>query len=148
VTARVPTPGGRPVSLLSSVLVWGPVLIWAGLIFWFSAQPDLRFVQERSLDFLVRKAGHMFAFGVLAALLWRALAGTSVRWPLVWAWLGATLYAATDELHQGFTPGRHPSPVDVAIDSLGALIGLCAIVAALAAYRTLAARRLDRGGVS
>jgi VanZ family protein len=47
--------------------------------------------------------------------------------------LGLTAgYAITDELHQGVTAGRHPSPVDVGIDSLGALI---AIVAALVVAR-------------
>jgi VanZ family protein len=35
------------------------------------------------------------------------------------------LYAVTDEIHQSFVPGRHPSIWDVVIfDNLGALIGL------------------------
>ncbi len=122
-------------------LEWGPVLIWAGLIFWFSAQPNLRFSEEQGLDFVVRKAGHMFVFGVLAALLWRALADTPLRRPLLWAWLGATLYAASDEFHQGFTSGRHPSPIDVGIDSTGALIGLAAAVGALLVFRRVIAPR-------
>lgn len=130
--------GAGPLRRLT--LEWGPVLLWAGLIFWFSAQPNLRFAEEQGLDFIVRKAGHMAAFGVFAVLLWRALAGTSLRWPLAWAWLGTTLYAASDELHQGFTAGRHPSPVDVSIDSIGALIGLALVVAALAVYRRRFAR--------
>ena len=41
------------------------------------------------------------------------------------AWLLAFFYAVTDEFHQSFTPGRHPSVWDVVIfDNLGALIGL------------------------
>ena len=41
------------------------------------------------------------------------------------AWLLAILYAATDEFHQSFTVGRHPSAWDVLIfDNLGALISL------------------------
>ena len=41
------------------------------------------------------------------------------------AWLLAILYAATDEFHQSFTAGRHPSVWDVLIfDNLGALISL------------------------
>ena len=45
------------------VVAWLPVIAWAGLIFAFSAQPNLRFVPDQNLDFLVRKAGHMAVFG-------------------------------------------------------------------------------------
>ena len=34
----------------------------------------------------------------------------------------AVAYAVTDELHQTFVPGRNGSPVDVAIDAVGALL--------------------------
>ena len=110
---------------------WGPVLAWAGLIFWFSAQPNLRIASDNSLDFVVRKAGHMFVFGVLAVLCWRAFrdAGASLA-PLL-AWVLASGYAATDEFHQAFTSGRHASPVDVGIDSLGALLGIAFVALAL-----------------
>ena len=41
------------------------------------------------------------------------------------AWLMSVVYAATDEFHQCFTPGRHPSAWDVLIfDNLGSLLGL------------------------
>ena len=58
------------------LLVWAPVVGWAALIFVLSAQPDLRVVPDARLDFVVRKLGHMGAFGILALLLWQALAGT------------------------------------------------------------------------
>ena len=113
---------GRP------LLAWVPAIAWAGLIFAFSAQPNLRFVPDAGLDFLVRKAGHMGVFGILALLLWRAVAGTtSWRRPWAWALALAFLYAATDELHQGFAAGRHPSAVDVGIDAAGALIAVVAV---------------------
>ena len=41
-----------------------------------------------------------------------------------WAFGLAVAYACTDELHQTFVRGRHGTPVDVAIDAAGALIGL------------------------
>jgi len=113
---------GRP------VLAWLPAIAWAGLIFAFSAQPNLRFAPDEGLDFLVRKAGHMVAFGILALLLWRSVAGTTAwRRPWAWALALAVLYAASDELHQGFVAGRHPAAVDVGIDATGALIAVMAV---------------------
>jgi VanZ family protein len=106
---------------------WAPVVGWAALIFVLSAQPNLRFVPDEGLDFVVRKLGHMGVFGILALLSWRALAGTTAwRRPLAWAFALTVLYAATDELHQGFVAGRHLSAVDVGIDATGALIALAA----------------------
>jgi VanZ family protein len=109
-------------------VTWLPAIAWAGLIFAFSAQPNLRFAPDAALDFLVRKAGHMAVFGILALLLWRAVAGTTVRRrPWAWALALAVLYAATDELHQGFVAGRYPSAIDVGIDAAGALIAVVAV---------------------
>jgi VanZ family protein len=106
---------------------WLPVIAWAGLIFAFSAQPYLRFVPDQNLDFLVRKAGHMGVFGILALLLWRAVAATTAwRRPWAWALALAVLYAVTDEFHQGFVAGRHESALDVGIDAAGALIAVAA----------------------
>jgi VanZ family protein len=111
-----------------SLVAWLPAIAWAGLIFVFSAQPNLRFVPDAGLDFLVRKAGHMGIFGILALLLWRAIAGTTAwRRPWAWALVFAVLYAVTDELHQGGVTGRHAGAVDVGIDATGALIAVVAV---------------------
>ncbi len=109
-------------------LLWLPVLVWAGIIFALSATPNLRVAQAADLDFVLRKAGHMAAFGILAVLLWRALAFTGVRRAIVWSGVLTVAYAATDEFHQSFTSGRHPSPLDVGIDSVGALLFLLALM--------------------
>ncbi len=107
---------------------WVPAIAWAGLIFAFSAQPDLRFTPDEGLDFLIRKTGHMAVFGVLALLLWRAVA-TTTAWRRPWAWASAiaVLYAVTDELHQGMVTGRHTSAVDVGVDAAGALIAVAVV---------------------
>ena len=110
-----------------ALVAWAPAIAWAGLIFALSAQPGLRFAPDEGLDFVVRKLGHMAVFGILALLLWRALAATTAwRRPWAWAFALTTVYALTDELHQAFVATRHPSLVDVGIDAAGALIALVA----------------------
>jgi len=122
-----------------------PVLVWAGVIFAFSATPNLRVAQAADVDFVVRKAGHMFVFGVLAVLVWRALESSAVRHAMVWSWVLTVAYAASDEFHQSFTAGRHPSPVDVGIDSFGALLFLVALALWLRGRRARSrAPRQDR----
>jgi VanZ family protein len=111
------------------------VALWAGLIFVLSAQANLRFVTDDGLDIMIRKLGHLAVFGMLALLLWRALATVPHRdrWALALAF--TVIYAATDELHQAFVVGRHPSAADVAIDAIGALIAV-ALVGLAGAGRT------------
>ena len=70
----------------------------------------------------------MAVFGILALLVWRALATTTdVRRPAAWAIALTVLYAITDELHQGAVDGRHASAVDVGIDAVGALVAVALI---------------------
>ena len=82
---------------------------------------------RRPVDLVVRKVGHAGVFGILALLVWRAVGMTTdwrqPRTPAVA--LGLTVgYAITDELHQGLVAGRDPSPVDVGIDTVGALVAI------------------------
>ncbi len=96
---------------------WLPVVLWAAVIFGFSAVPSLG-TGLGTWDLVLRKLAHMTEYAVLAALLARAL-GRAVP-----AFLLGAAYAASDELHQTFVRGRHGDPVDVAIDSVGLLAGL------------------------
>ena len=98
---------------------WLPVLLWAAVIFAFSSIPSLG-TGLGTWDTLLRKGAHMAEYAVLALLLARALGREAPAFAL------GVLYAASDELHQAFVRGRHASPVDVAIDSVGLLIGLLA----------------------
>ncbi len=111
-----------------TVIFWAPPIAWAGLIFVLSAQPDLRFVPDEGLDFVIRKVGHAAVFAILALLLWRAVQATT-PWRRPWAWAIAltVLYAIVDELHQGLVTGRYASIVDVAIDAAGAVIAVAVV---------------------
>ncbi|MBM4408531.1 MAG: VanZ family protein [Chloroflexi bacterium] len=106
---------------------WLAVGAWMSIIFILSAQPHLRVTDDDGLDILLRKAGHLFAFGTLAVLLFEALpsrtegAGRTGR-----AFVLAVLYAVTDEVHQAFVAGRAAAATDVLIDAIGAGIALLA----------------------
>lgn len=115
------------------VAVWRalPAVLWAVLIFAFSAQSDLPRAPQSMLDVLVKKGGHLTEYAVLAVLIHHALGAAvgDARRTAPVAWALAVLYATTDELHQAFVPGRRAALSDVAIDGMGALLGLAALLA-------------------
>lgn len=80
------------------------------------------------LTFLIRKAGHFTEYTLLGAALWVHLRQvrrvTALKWAALWSWLAGTLYAATDEWHQLFVPGRDGRIWDVLLDSAGVLTGV------------------------
>jgi VanZ family protein len=92
-------------------------LLWMAAIYFFSAQSDLN-SHLGLIDFIGRKIVHAFSFGTLAYLWFWTLRGAVSR-PMVAAAAIAFLYACSDEWHQSFVEGRHGTPVDVAIDSVG-----------------------------
>ena len=78
-------------------------------------------------EVVLRKLAHVGEYLVLAALLLRALRRSDVAAALPVAIAAALAYAASDEWHQSFVPGRTATPRDVAIDGVG--IALAVIVA-------------------
>lgn len=99
--------------------LWGPPAFWCALIFVFSGIPDLNSGLEQ--DFLLRKLAHGLEYAVLMVLWLRASDGTFGRppWRLAAACLFCALYAASDEFHQSFVPGRSGNAVDWVIDLVG-----------------------------
>ncbi len=107
----------------ATFLRWGPPVLWMAVIFAASATPSMDLPSFGSWDSIVKKAGHAVAYGLLALLFRRALAGRQAR--IVPAWGLAVGYALLDELHQSLVPGRHPSIVDaLGFDGGGAAIAL------------------------
>jgi VanZ family protein len=93
------------------------------VLFLFSAQSASHLPDFGGSDPFIKKSGHVIGYAILAFLYWRALEfGQDKRWV---AWLLVLLYAMTDEFHQSFVSGRHPTIWDVILfDNLGALISL------------------------
>lgn len=138
---------------LNFVKYWLPLLLWFVLIFAASGDtnsfrhssriigpiinwllPHLSAARVEEIIFFVRKCAHGTEYAVLAWLFWRAFRHMIAVPARTWssraarlAWLSATSYAATDELHQCFVPNRQGSIWDVVIDACGAALGLAII---------------------
>ena len=140
------------VGVLPVMRYWLPAVVWMALIFSAStesmaASQTSRFVEPflrwlfpgisqpmvGELHFLIRKAGHLTEYAILAMLLRHAVGhvwfgGERGYWRTMAIALGcAALYAASDEFHQSFIPSRGASVVDVLIDTCGAIAGLAVL---------------------
>jgi VanZ family protein len=104
--------------------LWLPLLVWMGLIYYLSAQPDLPQAGMGWADLLISSLAHVSVFGALAVLWARALGSRRHAWLL--AFTLTVLYALSDEFHQSFVPGRKPDPWDLLCDAFGAAMGLLA----------------------
>ena len=98
------------------------------------------------IDHFVRKSAHFCEYAVLGMLTWgsfcsvRAVFGEKGRKIELFAWVWCICYAATDEFHQLFVPGRYGMVRDVILDSLGALTGITVCI--------LVSRRFCKNGTN
>jgi VanZ family protein len=118
---------------------WLPVLLWAAIIFFFSANPDpyrflpaswrsavpLPTLTNSSAAELLGQLMHLLEYGVLAFLVYRALHRKNPLPKIVLVVLILSMsYALSDEIHQLFVPGRTFQVIDLFIDLLGSLLGV------------------------
>ena len=107
---------------------WMPVALYAGAIFYLSAQSR---PEDQLPSFVLRdvsdKVLHAVEYGILSLLCYRAFrwaAGPAVaRQAVVLAIVTALVYGITDEAHQAFVPLREASWQDWLADTIGAVIG-------------------------
>lgn len=103
------------------------ILAYCALIFFLSSRPIIRV--EPMFDFPgIDKLAHCAEYGLLAVYmavgLWRNNPGVALR-VLWWVpFLFATLYGASDEIHQYFVPMRSCSLIDWIADAAGAALAL------------------------
>ena len=110
------------------VLRWFPAIIVMGVIFGFSSLSYQEIPNFGFWDLLVKKGAHVLGYGLLALAFWYGLGFQKKLWWLVL--LFSVLYALSDEYHQSFVPGRHPSWVDaLVIDGSGAALMLFVVSA-------------------
>ena len=136
----------------STRYVWILPVLWMCVIFAFSHQPGndssrmsggvTRIIESMAgflnintdrfdLHLFVRKSAHFLEFAILGALFFAAFHPASGRlsprdglWTGLKAQVAGMVYAATDELHQLFVPGRSCQVRDVMIDSCGVLLAV------------------------
>ena len=97
-------------------------------IFYLSAQPHLPDLPGGLTGF----TGHAIGYGLLAALVLRALARAdwnNVRGPLAWrSLLISSAYGISDEFHQSFVANRTPEVMDWVADTAAAAIAVLIIM--------------------
>ena len=91
---------------------WSPAIIIMGIIFIASATSGSSIPNFGYINFLVMKGGHLSGYALLGAAFLHGLSngGAITRSRVVITGILVVLYATSDEWHQNFTPGRHPSP--------------------------------------
>ena len=105
-----------------------PLLLYLVLIFHMSSGPVSSPFLKRFPDYIL----HMTEYCGLYLLMFWALHEGSQPLPRRGGyWLAMVLtilYGISDELHQSFVPTRDSSVIDVLSDSVGALLGILALV--------------------
>jgi VanZ family protein len=101
-----------------------------------------------ALNLVVRKCAHLAEYGILGALLVRAIRASWLWWPERWIWWTAVSMAVScaslDELRQAGGAARTGSPFDVLLDAVAAASGAALVLwraAHLAGMREEHARR-------
>lgn len=159
-----------PASLALRLLLWLAVAAWMWVIFAFSAQTGesssglsgkiaavlsrwlfdtdwsaLEPSRQQLLEFALRKTAHFCEYALLGFLLAAALkAQGASRRGMALAPLAGLAYAAADEWHQSFVPGRSPGLRDVAIDFCGVLAGVAFLCLCIALVKWLAQKKKRR----
>jgi hypothetical protein len=112
-------------TLLQRLLAWLPAILWAGIIFFLSAQPGPKLERLGLTGDLLSLATHFSLYAVLMILLVFAIRQSNlltVPWSEVLAFILLAIYAFSDEYHQSFVPGRVATPLDWLTDIIGAIV--------------------------
>jgi VanZ family protein len=98
-----------------------------GLIFCLSSIPHLGIEGLGEIENQVsRKSIHIIVYGILALLMWHSFPGldNNLFKKLVLCGFLAILFAISDEIRQGFIPGRSGNARGVFFDSIGIAVAI------------------------
>lgn len=129
---------------LQKFLAWLALLVWMGIIFYFSHQSGdasmqlsdgildsfkslfQNFLDYHTLSYIVRKIAHFTEYFILGLLIYHLVKQYRVisKTEIIWMILFCVIYAMSDEFHQVFIGGRSPMIFDVIIDSLGSSLSI------------------------
>ena len=113
--------------MIKKISSWVLVVLWSGIIFYFSSVPNLKISQFGFLDFVLRKAAHITEYVVLCIFYIRALKNTtklSDKKVYLLSVIFSIIYAITDEIHQSFVPTRGGNHIiDILFDTIGVVLG-------------------------
>ena len=130
------------------------VIIWMGIIFYFSSQPNAESTEtsagvlETIINILpntkdlsvgeqiqliekwqpmIRKMAHfsIYTLGGIVTYSFIHMYQWDTKKEVAYSSMLGLLYAISDEIHQAFIPGRSCQITDVGIDFLGILLGIC-----------------------
>ncbi|WP_051620935.1 VanZ family protein [Paenibacillus sp. UNC451MF] len=89
------------------------------------------------IEFIIRKGGHVTEFAVLCFLSIMTLLSKPIKTipSIAMGSVFSVLYAASDEWHQSFVPGRTGHAIDVMVDSIGVVLAALVIGAVKLAFR-------------
>ncbi|MDF2545716.1 MAG: hypothetical protein K0R93_614 [Anaerosolibacter sp.] len=139
---------------MKRVAAWTLVILWCGVIFFFSAEnrsvshdrssriketvervivkvfdeKDINDNLRGRLEYYIRKTGHLAEYFILSVLVCNALWISGLRGVKLYSvtFYMSVVYASLDEFHQSFVPGRGPQVEDVLLDGVGVVIGIIA----------------------
>lgn len=138
---------GEVMNQKKKIISWILLLAWMSFIFYMSQQNGqesssqsgivikilsnigISFTEESKnlITFIIRKGAHMTEYFILYILLFNVVSNYfNSRKTIRISLYILILYAASDEIHQYFIPGRSASFKDVIIDTCGGTIGLIA----------------------
>ena len=94
---------------------------------------------------IIRKIAHLTEYATGGFLVYALLLTFNLKpkKQFILSWLFVFLYAITDEVHQLFVPGRTGRIVDVYIDTLGILLGICGLLFLIKIYNILKLKNND-----
>ncbi len=112
------------------VFYWLPLVLWMSIIFCLSSipGPSLPKMPTETINFLAHKTVHFVEYTGLGFLFIRAVIYSKQNLQVLkWMCLSAGiifLFAASDEWHQSFVPGRYAKWTDVIFDMVYGWLGM------------------------